>query len=133
MDFSSLRFVLPTLHELFIEKLSLYIEEINKEKNDGLILLPFENKSLFENCQKLPCFKFELMESEYSKKDSIIENTVFEFVLEIKTKRNSELRLIENCRYAEAIDKMIKNNNIDFLDFRILKLRVNDLYFRLVI
>lgn len=73
------------------------------------------------------------MESEYSKKDSIIENTVFEFVLEIKTKRNSELRLIENCRYAEAIDKMIKNNNIDFLDFRILKLRVNDLYFRLVI
>lgn len=42
--------ILPTLYELFIEKLPLYIEEINKEKNDGLLLLPFENKTLFENC-----------------------------------------------------------------------------------
>lgn len=43
--------VLPTLHELFIEKLPLlYIEEINKEKNDGTIILPFENKTLFDNC-----------------------------------------------------------------------------------
>lgn len=38
--------VLPSLHELFIEKLPLYIEEINKEKNDGLLLLPFEKTKL---------------------------------------------------------------------------------------
>lgn len=54
-------------------------EEINKEKNDGTIILPFENKTLFDNCQKLPCFKLELLEAEYSEKDKIIENTVFVF------------------------------------------------------
>lgn len=42
--------VLPTLHELFIEKLPLFIEEINREKNAGTMILPFENKTLFENC-----------------------------------------------------------------------------------
>ena len=45
----------PTLkeivyNELFIEKLPFYMEEINKEKNDETIILPFENKTLFENC-----------------------------------------------------------------------------------
>ena len=71
--------ILPHLCELFIEKLLLYIEEINKIHNDGLIIYPFENKTLFENCQKLPCFKIELQEAEYSEKDRIIENTVFDF------------------------------------------------------
>lgn len=42
------------------------IERINKEKNDGIFLKLFENKTLFENCQKLPCFKMEVQQVECS-------------------------------------------------------------------
>lgn len=124
--------VLPTLHELFIEKLPLYIEEINKEKNDGLLLLPFENKTLFEYCQKLPCFKLELLEAEYSEKDRIIENTVFAFALEIKTKQINELQIIENCRYTEAIDKMICESDFDFFEFNISYVKNNKILFKVI-
>ena len=124
--------VLPTLHELFIEKLPTYIEEINKEKNDGIIILPFENKRLFENCQKLPCFKLELLEAEYSEKDRIIENTVFAFALEIKTKQINELQIIENCRYTEAIDKMICESDFDFFEFNISYVKNNKMLFKVI-
>lgn len=40
--------VLTLLEELFIERLPLYVEKINKETNDGIMLKAFENKKLFE-------------------------------------------------------------------------------------
>ncbi len=125
--------ILPTLHELFIEKLPLYIEKINKEKNDGIIILPFENKTLFENCQKLPCFKFEMLEAEYSEKDRIIENIVFEFMTEIKTKTNNITDNIDVYRYVKAIDKSIKNYNSKFLDFKIKKINKNKIYYNIIV
>ena len=118
--------VLPTLHELCIEKLPLYIEEINREKNAGTMILPFEN------CQKLPCFKLELLEAEYSEKDRIIENTVFAFALEIKTKQINELQIIENCRYTEAIDKMICESDFDFFEFNISYVKNNKMLFKVI-
>ena len=125
--------VLPTLHELFIEKLPIYIEEINKEKNDGTIILPFENKTLFENCQKLPCFKLELLEAEYSEKDRIIENTVFELAFEIKTKSTNELQHIENYRYEKAIAKMLCENDFEVLEFNIININGNKIFLNLII
>ena len=124
---------LPTIKELFIEKLPLYIEENNKKKNDGIILQPFLNKHLLENCQKLPCFQFELQEAEYKEKDRIVENTVFNFSLEINTKSSKELEIIEICRYAEAIDNLINENNQSFLDFRITKIKDNKILFRVLV
>lgn len=44
--------VYKELENLIINKLPGYIEKINKEHNDGIILKPFENKSLEENCIK---------------------------------------------------------------------------------
>lgn len=44
------------LETLLIKKLPEYIEKINKEHNDNLIIKPFENTSLEENCIKMPCF-----------------------------------------------------------------------------
>ena len=44
--------VYKELENLIINKLPEYIEKINKEHNDGIILKPFENKSLEENCIK---------------------------------------------------------------------------------
>ncbi len=99
------------LEELIINCLPDYIEKINKQYNDGLILKPFENKSLKENCIKQPCFKFAFEEVEYSEKDRIIENTVFEFSIEIKLQQTENIIL---WRYIEAINKMLveKDNGI---------------------
>lgn len=125
--------ILPTLNELFIEKLPLYIEEINKNYNDGIIIYPFENKTLLENCQKLPCFKFELLEAEYSEKDRIIENTIFNFTLEIKTKNVNNETVKEIFRYYHAIDKMLIETNTIHIEIHIVKIIKNVIFFRAVL
>ena len=109
------------------------IEKINKEKNDGLLLLPFENKTLFENCQKLPCFKLELLEAEYSEKDRIIENTIFEFKLEIKNKSYTPNTLIETARYTQAIDKILKECENSFQKITITKTENNIIYLKITL
>ena len=76
--------VYKELEYLLIQKLPDYIEKINKEHNDGIILKPFENTSLSENCIKTPSFIFNIEETEYSEKDRIIENTIYTISLEIK-------------------------------------------------
>ena len=58
--------VYKELENLFINKLPEDIEKINKEHNDGIILKPFENKSLEENCIKTPSFSFKFEETEHS-------------------------------------------------------------------
>ena len=125
--------ILPHLCELFIEKLPLYIEEINKIHNDGLTIYPFENKTLFENFQKLPCFKIELQEAEYSEKDRIIENTVFDFSLEIKIKYNGDTKLLETSRYVQAIDKMLNETELNNLKIIILTVIKEKIKFRIVL
>ena len=64
--------VYKELEELFIQQLPEYIQKINIEHNDGIILKSFQNTKLDEYCLKLPCFKFSIEESEYSEKDRII-------------------------------------------------------------
>ncbi|MBR4791735.1 MAG: hypothetical protein IK024_12660 [Treponema sp.] len=109
----TLETILPTLHNLFIEQLPLYIEKINKEKNDGIILPPFQNKTLFENCQKLPYYKLTFEEAEYTEKDRIIENTVFKLCFEIRIDKNTDEHLINFARYEEAVKTAIKEGAYD--------------------
>ena len=124
--------ILPHLCELFIEKLPLYIEEINKIHNDGLIIYPFENKTLFENCQKLPCFKIELQEAESSEKDRIIENTVFSISLEITLQPHTEKTSILFWRYVESIGNLIDEYESDNL-FGIYKTEKNKIFIRITL
>lgn len=102
--------VYKELEYLLIQKLPEYIEKINKEHNDGIILKPFENTSLEENCIKTPSFIFNLEETEYSEKDRIIENTVFTVSLEIKLEANKQNKTIFLWRYVEAIEITINSN-----------------------
>ena len=50
--------VYKELGKLFIEKLPTYIEKINEKRNDGLIIKPFNNTSLEENCIKQTLYLF---------------------------------------------------------------------------
>ncbi len=96
--------VYKEIENLFINQLPDYIDKINKEHNDGLILKPFENKNLKENCIKQPCFKFAIEEAEYSEKDRIIENSIFECSIDIKLQQ-TEIFIF--WRYIEAINQML--------------------------
>lgn len=119
--------ILSLLEELFIEKLPLYIEKINKEANDGIMLKAFENKKLFETCNKLPCFKVSFEKAECTEKDRVLEIDVYRFCFEIKYCNTNNNKIIELLRYAKAIDNMLQNEEMpnNILDIKILSIEKN--------
>ena len=130
---NNFEYIYKKLEYLFIEKMSEYIEKVNKEHNDRIILKPFMNKTLDEDCIKLPNFKFSVAETEYTEKDRIIENCVFNFNIEIRNHNNIGKSLIELYRYYEAIEELINANKNEFLEFRVLKVSEKTVFFRIVV
>lgn len=128
----SFEIVYKELEYLLIQKLPESIEKINKEHNDGIILKPFENKSLEENCIKTPSFTFDIEETEYSEKDRIIENTVFSISLEIKLQPHIENKHILLNRYYEAIEMTI-NNNEDWQECKITGSKENKVFIKITV
>lgn len=124
--------VYKEMEYLLIQKLPESIEKINKEHNDGIILKPFENKSIEENCIKTPSFTFNIEESEYSEKDRIIENTVFSISLEIKLQPHTEKTSILFWRYVESIGNLIDEYESDNL-YEICKIEKNKIYIRITL
>ena len=118
------------LENLLIKKLPEYIEKINKQHNDGLLIKPFENKSLEENCIKQPCFKLTFTGGEYSEKDRIIENTIFNVCLEIYLQNNSEKKIFNLCRYVEAINNLLIEIETDF-SYKIEKQLENRIFIKI--
>ena len=124
--------VYKELEELLIQKLPEYIEKINKEHNDGIILKPFENTSLSENCIKAPSFIFDIEETEYSEKDRIIENTVFTISLEITLQDMTKKTTILFCRYVEAVINML--NECESINlYEISKIVRNKIFIRITL
>ena len=103
------------LEELIIQKLPDYIEKINKEHNDGLVLKSFGNTKLTEDCIKTPSFAFNIEESEYSEKDRIIENTIFTVSFELKLPPEMKQKSIVFWRYAEAIQRLLEETESEYL------------------
>lgn len=96
------------LTDLFINKLSDYINKTNEEHNDGLILKNFTNKDLSSKSTQLPYFTFSTETATYSEKDRIIENTVYEVSFEIKLENYINNKEIIFWRYVEAIQNMLR-------------------------
>ena len=124
--------VYKELENFFINKLPEYIEKINKKHNDGIILKPFENKSLEENCIKTPSFCFKLEETEYEEKDRIIENTIYTISLEIKLPPNTENKSIILYRYFETINMTIIEYE-GWQEIKILSTRENKAFIKITI
>lgn len=120
------------LEYLLIQKLPEYIEKVNKEYNDGIILKPFENTSLSENCIKTPSFIFNMEETEYSEKDRIVENTIYTVSIELKLQPNIELRPIIFSRYSEAIVLIIQKNDM-WIDCKITNSKGNKIIMRITV
>ena len=111
--------VYKEMEKLFIEKLPTYIQKINEKKNDGLIIQPFNNTSLEENCIKQPCFGIVFNGGVHSVKDRIIETDKFNVKIEIKLP-GSQKKLAVFWRYVEAINLMIDEEET-FFDYEILQ------------
>lgn len=92
---------------LLIEQLPVYIQKINEEKNDGIIIKEFYNLKLNEDCKRLPSFSMKMDEAEYNEKDRIIGNTVFAVGIEINLEKDYENKTIELWRYERAIERLI--------------------------
>ncbi len=122
--------VYKELENLFINKLPEYIEKNNKEHNDGIILKPFENKNLEENCIKTPSFSFKLEETEYEEKDRIIENTIYTISLEIKLEQFYENQIVVMWRFIEAINKMLTEEARDY-KYQIMNLKLNRIFIKI--
>ena len=120
------------LENLLINKLPENIEKINKEHNDGIILKPFQNTSLEENCIKTPSFSFRMEEAEYTEKDRIIENTTYTINLEIKLPPDIDKMSIIFYRYIEAIDMAIKEVE-GWQEVKILNTRGNKVFIRITV
>ena len=121
--------VYKELENLFINKLPEY-EKINKEHNDGIILKPFENKSLEENCIKTPSFSFKIEETEYEEKDRIVENTIYTISLEIKLTQFYESQIIEMWRYIETINRIITEEAKDY-KYQIMNMKSNRIFIKI--
>ena len=113
--------VYKELEELFIHNLPDYIEKINRNYNDGILIKKFENRTLDEDCIKKPCFKFSLEDSEYSEKDRIIENTVFKISLELILPQEIKKKDIFFWRYAEAIQRILEESESSYI-YKMIKI-----------
>lgn len=129
---NNFEFVYKELENLFINKLPDYIEKVNIEHNDGIILKPFENTKLEENCINLPSFNFAFEEAEYEEKDRIIENTVYEISIEIKLHPDTDKQTIIFSRYAEAMNLTI-NDSDSWQDCRIMNIKGKKIYIRITV
>lgn len=95
------------LEEMFINMLPAYIQKINKEINDGIILKELYNTKLKEDCKRFPSFSFKMNTAEYDEKDRIIGNTVFAVGIEINLEKDYENNTFEFWRYEKAIERLI--------------------------
>ena len=67
-----LEIITERISYLMKEKLPEYIEKINKEENDGIILKPFTNTELNQENLKIPYYTFAFDEASQTRKDRII-------------------------------------------------------------
>ncbi len=124
--------VYKELEDLFINKLPDYIQKVNEEHNDGIILKQFENIKLEENCLELPSFNFSFEQSEYEEKDRIIENTVYDVSFEINLQPDTEQKTILFYRYVEAINITIKESEC-WQQCKITKIFKNKIVMRITV
>lgn len=129
---NSFETIYKELENLLINKLPEYIEKINKEHNDGIILKQFQNTSLEENCIKTPSFSFKMEEAEYSEKERIIENIIYTINLEIKLPSDIDKMSIIFYRYIEAIDMALKEVE-GWQEVKILNTRGNKVFIRITV
>lgn len=97
-----------------IQKLPEYIDKINKENNDGLIIKPFTNTELIQGNLKLPYFDLNFDEAEQGIKDRIIGYIRYKLTFELFLEKNCKAPILEFCRYRDAIENMLEEDDFEY-------------------
>ena len=105
---------------LMKEKLPEYIEKINKEENDGIILKPFTNTELNQENLKIPYYSFNFDEASQSRKDRIIGTIEYKFVIELFLDKTTKNHVQEFCRYFAAINTMLNEDDCEYWQYQLM-------------
>ncbi len=97
-----------------IQKLPEYIDKINKENNDGIILKPFTNTELIQGNLKIPYFDLNFEESEQGTKDRILGFIRYKLTFEFFLEKNCKDPITEFCRYRDAIYNMLHEDDFEY-------------------
>lgn len=110
-DFSQ---IFKRLRYLMIQKLPEYIDKINKENNDGIILKPFTNTELIQGNLKVPYFDLIFDEAEQGTKDRILGFIRYKLTFEFFLEKNCKDHITEFCRYRDAIYNMLHEDDFEY-------------------
>jgi len=99
-----------------IQKLPEYIDKINKENNDGLIIKPFTNTELIQGNLKIPYFDLNFDEAEQGIKDRIIGYIRYKLTFDLFLEKNCKAPILEFCRYSDAIENMLEEDDFEYWD-----------------
>lgn len=105
---------------LMKEKLPEYIDKINKEENDGIILKPFTNTELKQENLKIPYYTFTFEEASQSRKDRIIGTIEYKFVIELFLDKSSKNYVQEFFRYFDAINTMLDEDDYEYWQYHLM-------------
>lgn len=109
-----LEIITDRISYLMKEKLPEYIEKINKEENDGIILKPFTNTELIQGNLKMPYFEVNFEESEQGTKDRIIGFIRYKLTFELFLEKNNKDPVTDFCRYYDAIYNMLHEDDFEY-------------------
>lgn len=112
--------ILERFGYLMKEKLPEYINKINKEKNDGIIIKPFTNTELNQENLKIPYYTFAFEEASQSRKDRIIGTVEYKFVIELFLDKTSKKHIQEFCRYFAAISTMLDEDDFEYWQYHLM-------------
>lgn len=115
-----LEIITDRFRNLMKEKLPEYIEKINKEENDGIILKPFTNTELNQENLKIPYYTFAFEEASQSRKDRIIGTVEYKFVIELFLDKTSKKHIQEFCRYFAAISTMLDEDDFEYWQYHLM-------------
>lgn len=97
-----------------IEKMPEYIDKINKEMNDGLIIQPFTNTELIQGNLKIPYFQLDFGEAEQGTKDRIIGYIRYKLTFELFLDKNYKDQITQFYRYSDAIYNMLQEDDFEY-------------------
>lgn len=109
--------ILERFGYLMKEKLPEYINKINKEENDGIIIKPFTNTELYQGAFKNPYYTFSFEEVLQGIKDRIIGYVKYKFVIELFLDKTSKQYIDEFCRYVDAINTMLNEDDSEYWQY----------------
>ena len=120
------------IERLFLQRLSEYIEKINKKHNDGIILKNFENKTMYDESLKQPTFVFDYITAKCNDKDRILENVIFELAFDFKIQEKGKQKILIFWRYMEAIQMMFKEEETSY-PYKIAEINKNKIIIHVII